>query len=202
MMPSLFYRRRAGRRVWGRLLAAGTAILLLGTTIYATAHLRPLLASLAVTRASNMVNRIVSEAVDEAIENGEIRYDQLISFEKDKEGRITAVHSNMAVCNRLQSEILDIILARIDQVSARDLSIPVGTLLGSPLLAGRGPRISVRMESVGSSSASPSVTSPVGSGVSSGSLTAGSSSGSASAMWEGAMAGASVSRAPRDASVR
>ncbi|MBQ9330316.1 MAG: sporulation protein YunB [Oscillibacter sp.] len=153
MMPSLFYRRRAGRRVWGRLLAAGTAILLLGTTIYATAHLRPLLASLAVTRASNMVNRIVSEAVDEAIENGEIRYDQLISFEKDKEGRITAVHSNMAVCNRLQSEILDIILARIDQVSARDLSIPVGTLLGSPLLAGRGPRISVRMESVGSSSA-------------------------------------------------
>ena len=37
--------------------------------------------------------------------------------------------------------------------SARELSIPVGTLTGSALLAGRGPRISVRMESVGSSSA-------------------------------------------------
>ena len=53
----------------------------------------------------------------------------------------------------MQSKILDIILKRVDQVSARDLSIPVGTLTGSTLLAGRGPRISVRMESVGSSSA-------------------------------------------------
>ena len=44
-------------------------------------------------------------------------------------------------------------LGRIDQVSARELSIPVGSLTGSPLLAGRGPRISVRMESVGSSAA-------------------------------------------------
>jgi sporulation protein YunB len=102
---------------------------------------------------SNAVNRIVSEAVDEAIASGEISYDQLISFEKDNDGRITAVHSNVAACNRLQSEILDIILTRVDQVSARELSIPIGTLTGSPLLAGRGPRISVRMESVGSSSA-------------------------------------------------
>ena len=74
-------------------------------------------------------------------------------MEKDLNGRITAVHSNMAAFNRLQAQILDLILARIDQVSARELSIPIGTLTGSALLAGRGPRISVRMESVGSSSA-------------------------------------------------
>ena len=59
----------------------------------------------------------------------------------------------MAACNRLQAEILDIILERISQVSARELSIPVGTLSGLSLLAGRGPRITVRMESIGSSSA-------------------------------------------------
>ena len=38
-------------------------------------------------------------------------------------------------------------------MSARELSIPIGTLTGSALLAGRGPRIRVRMESVGSSTA-------------------------------------------------
>ena len=75
------------------------------------------------------------------------------SFEKDANGQVTAVHSDMAAFNRLQSAYLDIILLRVDQVSARELSIPVGTLTGSALLAGRGPRISVRMESVGSSSA-------------------------------------------------
>ena len=59
----------------------------------------------------------------------------------------------MAAFNHLQAEILDTILTRIDQVSTRELSIPVGTLTGSSLLAGRGPRITVRMESVGSSEA-------------------------------------------------
>lgn len=154
MRPGFFYyQRRMDRRILVRFLVLLIAALLLTAALFAMAQLRPLLESLAITRVSNTVNRIVSEAVDEAIENGEISYDRLISFEKDSEGRITAVHSNMAAFNRLQSEILDIILARIDQVSARELSIPVGTLTGSVLLAGRGPRISVRMESVGSSSA-------------------------------------------------
>ena len=154
MRPGFFYyRRRMDRRALARLLLFVGMTLVLATAVYATAQLRPLLESMATTRVSNTVNRIVFEAVNEAIESGEITYDQLISFEKDNDGRITAVHSNMAACNRLQVEILDIILARIDQVSARELSIPVGSLTGSALLAGRGPRIKVRMESVGSSSA-------------------------------------------------
>ena len=154
MRPGFFYyRRRMDRQALARLLLFVGMTLVLATAVYATAQLRPLLESMATTRVSNTVNRIVFEAVNEAIDSGEITYDQLISFEKDNDGRITAVHSNMAACNRLQVEILDIILARIDQVSARELSIPVGSLPGSALRAGRGPRIKVRMESVGSSSA-------------------------------------------------
>ena len=104
-------------------------------------------------RAASGSLNVGGEAVNEAIQNGDISYQQLISLEKDNDGKVTAVHSNMAAFNRLQAQILDIILAKIDQVSARELSIPVGTLTGSALLAGRGPRIHVRMESVGSSSA-------------------------------------------------
>ena len=135
------------------ILAFSVLTAALAAVIFATTQMRPILVSLATTRVSNMVNRIVSEAVDEAIDSGNITYSDLITFEKDNEGRITAIYSNMAAFNRLQSNILDIILARIDQVSTRELSIPVGSLSGSVLLAGRGPRISVRMESVGSSSA-------------------------------------------------
>lgn len=147
------YSRRMDRRVLVRLLIGAMFLLLVTAVILVTSRLRPLLGSLAVTRVSNTVNRIVVEAVDEAIQSGSISYEQLISFEKDGEGKISVVHSNMAACNRLQAEILDIILERIGQVSARELSIPIGTLTGSALLAGRGPRITVRMETVGSSSA-------------------------------------------------
>lgn len=148
-----YYRRALDRRTALRALAflATAAVLTLALT--ATARMRPLLESLATTRVSNAVTRIVTEAVDEAVQSGDIRYETLTTLEKDSEGRITALHSNMAAFNRLQADILDVVLARIDQVSARELSIPVGTLTGSALLAGRGPRVSVRMESVGSSTA-------------------------------------------------
>lgn len=148
-----YFRRRMNRRALGRTLLFCIMALGLTAVLLATTQMQPILERLAATRVSNAVNRIVSEAVDEGIESGEFSYDSLITFEKDNEGRITALYSNMAAFNRLQSRILDIILARIDQVSARELSIPIGSLTGSVLLAGRGPGISVRMESVGSSSA-------------------------------------------------
>ena len=155
MMPPgfLYYRRYTARRALARILLFSVMALALTLMFLAATQMQPLLESLATTRVSNTVNRIVSEAVDEAIESGNISYNDLITFEKDNEGQITAIYSNMAAFNRLQSKILDIILARIDQVPARELSIPIGSLTGSVLLAGRGPSISVRMESVGSSSA-------------------------------------------------
>ena len=147
------FRYRGGGRFPLRLAALAVLATLSAVVLYAGAHLQPVLSRLAVARVSNTVNRIVIQSVDEAVRGGAVRYDQLISFEKDNDGRIAAIHSNMAACSRLQSEILSIILARLDEVPPRDLSIPLGTLLGSALLAGRGPRVSVRMESAGSSSA-------------------------------------------------
>ena len=154
MRPGFFYyRRRMDRRALLRMLALAAITAVLTVVFIAAAQMKPLLASLATTRVSNAVTRIVSEAVYEAIESGEIQYDGLVTFEKDHDGKITAVRSNMAAFNHLQAEILDTVLTRVGQVSARELSIPIGTLTGSSLLAGRGPRISVRMESVGSSEA-------------------------------------------------
>ena len=126
---------------------------LLALTIVAMTHLKPVLTSLATARVSNTVNGIVTAAVNETIYSGGVDYDQLISFEKDNEGKITAVKSNMAEFNRLQSAIIDEVLEKLSEVTTKELSVPVGTLLGSPFLAGRGPLIRVRMQSVGSSSA-------------------------------------------------
>ena len=126
---------------------------LLALAIVAMAHLKLVLTSLATARVSNTVNGIVTAAVNETIYSGGVDYDQLISFEKDNEGKITAVKSNMAEFNRLQSAIIDEVLEKLSEVTTKELSVPVGTLLGSPFLAGRGPLIRVRMQSVGSSSA-------------------------------------------------
>lgn len=152
-MRGFYFRYRMDRRVSRKLTLFLVFVGILLILIYAMIQLQPMIERLATTRVSNTVNRIVYEAVNEAIDSGQISYEQLIQFEKDNDGKVTMVTSNMAAFNRLQAQILDIILTRIDQVSARELSIALGSLTGSPLLAGRGPRIHVRMESVGSSTA-------------------------------------------------
>ena len=129
-----FYRRRMDRRRVLRALAFLLMALALTVLFIAATQMRPLLESMATTRVSNTVTRIVSEAVYEAIEKGELQYDGLVSFEKDTEGHITAVQSNMAAFNHLQAEILDTVLTRISQVPTGDLSIPIGSLTGSALL--------------------------------------------------------------------
>ena len=132
---------------------AAVALALLVLALVAMSHLKPILTSLAAARVANTVTRIVTAAVNETVYEGDVDYDQLISLEKDNEGRIVAVKSDMAEFNRLQSAILANVLERMADVDTRELSIPVGTLTGSPLLAGRGPEITVRMQSVGSPSA-------------------------------------------------
>ena len=128
-------------------------LFLVGLIALALLHLKPILTNLAVARVSNTVNRIVVSAVDEAVTEKEIDYRKLVSFDKDENGHVTALRSNMAETNRLQSEITDMILERLGEVSTSELSVPIGTLTGAALLAGRGPALHVKMQSVGSASA-------------------------------------------------
>lgn len=129
------------------------SVALLALAVVATSHLRALLGNLAVTRVTNMVGQVVTAAVSDTLANGEISYSNLITLEKGDGGSITALHSNMAEFNRLQSGITQDVLNRLGQVSDTDLVIPVGTLTGSALLVGRGPSVRVKMQSVGSCSA-------------------------------------------------
>ena len=140
-------RQRAG--VWLSLLA----LALLAAALSLLWHLKPVMTSMAMARVSNMVNRIVSAAVNEAVENGEIDYGNFVIFDKDDTGHITALRSNVAEVNRMQGRIADEILLRLSEVSTSELEIPLGTLTGSALLAGRGPSLYVRMQAVGSANA-------------------------------------------------
>lgn len=147
------YRPPMTRVQKARLLCLMAACCIIALAIVFAFHLKTILGDLAVTRVSNSVNRLVTEAVNDAINNGEIQYDDLITFQKDAYGRITAFQSNMASFNRLQADITGDILQRMSGVSDTELAIPLGTLTGSALLAGRGPRFKVKMQTVGSCSA-------------------------------------------------
>lgn len=128
-------------------------LLLLGLVALVVVRIRPIVESLAESRATNRVNRVVADAVSDAVASGQVDCSALITFEKDGSGRVTALRSNMTEFNRLQTLISDAVLERLSEVTTSDLSIPLGTLTGSNLLAGRGPQVRVRTQSLGSATA-------------------------------------------------
>ena len=116
-------------------------------------RIQPMVARLTESRPTNRVHRIVAAAVSDAGAGAQVDCSNLITFEKDSSGKVTALRSNMSEFNRLQSLISDTVLDRLSEMTSSDLSIPLGTLTGSNLLAGRGPHIRVRTQSVGSATA-------------------------------------------------
>ena len=78
----------------------------------------------------------------------------MVYFEKDLDGKITALKTNMSEVNRLKTAILNIINDEILALSTSDIGIPLGSLLLPELLSGRGPEIPVQILSIRNSDAS------------------------------------------------
>ena len=110
--------------------------------------------SLAETQVTNTTSDLINDAIDKQIETGNIQYDRMVYFEKDLDGKITALKTNMSEVNRLKTAILNIINDEILALSTDDLGIPLGSLFLPELLSGKGPAIPVQILSIRNSDAS------------------------------------------------
>ena len=108
---------------------------------------------LAETEIKNSTSDLINDAIDQQIESGNIQYDRIVYFEKDLNGRITALKTNMSEVNRLKTDILNIINDEILALDTADMGIPLGSLMLPELLAGKGPAIPVHILSIRNSDA-------------------------------------------------
>ena len=112
------------------------------------------ISSLAQTQVTNTTSDLINDAIDRQIEDGKIQYDRMVYFEKDLDGRITALKTNMSEVNRLKTDILNLINDEILALTTDDIGIPLGSLFLPELLSGRGPSIPVQILSIRNSDAS------------------------------------------------
>ncbi len=141
---------RIPKRVKLRLLIFALLIFILISLLQASAFLRQLTAEMAMSDAVDMVTLAVNEAVQSIMAEGDYSYDHFVSLEKDVNGNITAVSTNMSRINSVSAEIL----SRVVEAAANgqlDLRVPVGNLLGSNLLLGKGPEVPVEIITLTSS---------------------------------------------------
>lgn len=110
--------------------------------------------NLAETQVRNSTSDLINDAIDQQIENGKIQYDRIVYFEKDLNGRITALKTNMSEVNRLKTDILNLINDEILAFDTSDIGIPIGSFVLPEFLAGKGPSIPVHIMSIRNSDAS------------------------------------------------
>ena len=109
--------------------------------------------SLAETKVRNATSDLINDAIDRQIETGNIHYDRIVYFEKDLDGRITALKTNMSEVNRLKTDILNRINDEILALDTSELSISLGSLILPEVFSGRGPGFPIEILSIRNSDA-------------------------------------------------
>lgn len=144
------------RRFWYRfLLFCVVVVALFGTLFYLfRGKFNVALRDLSKTQITNTTSDLINDAIDEQIESGNIQYDRIVYFEKDLDGRITALKTNMSEVNRLKTDILNLINNEILALDTADIGVPLGNLFLPEIFSGKGPVIPVQIIAIRNSDAS------------------------------------------------
>lgn len=171
-MPADFLRKRYirhRRRRWphtgGRLrrcfwqyypgiLMIAVALLLSGAIIGCFENrLRPVLVTAAQMQTRNAVVCVAEEAILSELDRLGLGYADLVRVERGIDGMITAITTDMAAMNRLRSALLDSVLECVSEIDENAISIPLGSLIDSEFVWGRGPDIRIKSFTIGTVSA-------------------------------------------------
>lgn len=77
------------------------------------------------------------------------QYEELYTIEKDANGNIVIIKSNVVAINNLISELTENIQNEFDKIENQTIDIPLGNLSGIYLLSGSGPEIPIEVSIIG-----------------------------------------------------
>ncbi len=140
-------------RKFGRFLVL-LAVIAIALLLLFRARYHETIRTLAQTQIINATSDLINDAIDRQIENGNIQYDRIVYFEKDLDGRITAVKTNMSEVNRLKTDILNLINDEILAMDTSNIGIPIGSLILPEVFSGRGSAIPIHILSIRNSDGS------------------------------------------------
>ena len=143
-------------RLIRRLLLLGVVVSVLGFAAFICFRQKyqDVIRSLARTQVSNATSDLINDAIEAQIDAGTIQYDRMVYFEKDLNGQITALKTNMSEINRLKTDLLNIINDEILAMDSDYLGIPLGSFFFPEFFAGKGPVIPVQILTIRNSEAS------------------------------------------------
>ncbi len=143
-------RKKRRRR---RIILIVLLLVVTGLILLVELHLSPYIRELARNQAVNAASNAITDAVGEMLRREDTDFSRVIVLEKDVQGHITALRTDMGQVERLKVEVLGILGGLIAEINTQQLGIPLGNLLLPDLLAGTGPVLPVKAVSLTMSNA-------------------------------------------------
>lgn len=142
-------RKQKRRRQIAAFFLIVTAVLA-SSLVFLEVKIRPVLATIAESRAKNIATEAVNDAVWQVLSDENISYDTLVSFTYGQDGNVNAVMVDSVKLNTVCAEIRSRITDYFSELSERTISIPIGSLTGVDLMAGKGPCVNIGITLSGS----------------------------------------------------
>lgn len=113
-------------------------------------QLRPIIKSVAADQACVVSTDIINNAVIDELSKQGVEYSDLIKIERDSNGKILALNTDIQKVNLLKSIIADRVQDKISAVGIKKVNVPIGTLTGTEVFTGRGPSVKLKITMSGS----------------------------------------------------
>ncbi len=142
-------RRRMSRKKKFLFILLSIAIVAIAIFIYFQRNVTRVLISISEATMRACTTIAVNDAVYYTLSD-EMRYEDLVSLERDEQGNITAVSANVLKINKIARDTASISQSNLKNLSLNGIPVPLGALTGIEAFAGLGPRIHFRIIPVSS----------------------------------------------------
>lgn len=116
------------------------ALLLLGLLLGGLElGIRPVMRRVARDRAGALAEQTASRAVQQELASED--YGELLRVSRDSSGQVTSLELDTVKSNQLKTRVTSRLLRELAQQGRQRFCVPLGTLVGSGLFAGRGPEL-------------------------------------------------------------
>ncbi|HEX3038532.1 MAG TPA: sporulation protein YunB [Oscillospiraceae bacterium] len=137
------YRRRFSYHS-GRKRVLVFIVLFIIAFVFVSIQLRPVITNVTQNEAKQMSVNAINSTVTEELTKSNIKYDDMVNIERDNNGKVLAITTNIVKMNELKSSILTAVQQKLSD-QHNEVGIPLGTLLGSDFLHGRGPNVPLQL---------------------------------------------------------
>lgn len=105
--------------------------------------IEPIIEAECVTIAKSIATKISNEQATNVMKTYE--YEDLTNITKDENGNIKMINSNIITINKIISDIPILMQEELDKEEHSQFYIRLGSFTGSKILAGRGPKVAIKM---------------------------------------------------------